>query len=158
MLARRIFMIILIVEMTIWGHYSCSPDTRANVSGQVVNFPDGNLETAIRAVIDKHRGNIYTSDLEQITSLVAREKYIRDISGLEYCSNLMELDLSHNNISDISPLVPITNLRNLNLRDNPLSDISSLSSLTNLTELNLAFTQSSDISILSLRWYPFLGQ
>ncbi len=53
-----------------------------------VTFPDANLEAAIREAIDKPEGLIFTSDLDELTSL--KTKGITDLTGLEYCSNLTE--------------------------------------------------------------------
>jgi Leucine-rich repeat (LRR) protein len=113
-----------------------------------VTFPDANLEAAIREAINKPQGPIYTSDLESLTMLAAQGRRIQDLTGLEYCVNLWELDLEANNISDISSLAGLTNLVYLNLDDNNISDISSLAGLTNLVYLNLWENNISDISPL----------
>jgi len=39
-----------------------------------VNFPDANLEAAIREEINKPTGNIYQSDLQSMDSLEAKDK------------------------------------------------------------------------------------
>jgi internalin A len=125
-------------------------------AGEEVNFPDPNLEAAIRDAIDKPEGPIYPEDLEGLTELHASEKDIADLTGLEYCTNLEGLYLRDNQISDISPLSGLTSLWCLDLDENQISDISPLSSLTNLEVLCLWNNQISDISPLSgltnLRW------
>lgn len=70
-----------------------------------VDFPDPNLEQAIREAIDKSTGDIYPSELEGLSKLHARGKGITDLTGIEYCKDLTELDLADNQIFDISPLV-----------------------------------------------------
>ncbi|MFC1981254.1 leucine-rich repeat domain-containing protein [Chloroflexota bacterium] len=112
-----------------------------------VTFPDANLEAAIREAIDKPEGLIFTSDLDGLTSL--KTKGITDLTGLEYCSNLTELDLAWNKISNISPLSNLTDLTYLGLGGNEISDISPLSNLTDLTYLSLAWNEISDISPLA---------
>ena len=72
---------------------------------QVVNFPDSNLEAAIRAMIGKPTGDITTTDLEGMTNLNASGLGIQSIEGLQYCTNLTELYLNNNQISNISALV-----------------------------------------------------
>ena len=52
-----------------------------NVS-QRANFADPNLEQAVREYIDKPEGQLYVSDLRQITSFSAISLNITDISGL----------------------------------------------------------------------------
>ena len=110
-----------------------------------VTFPDANLEAAIREAIDKPEGLIFTSDLDGLTSL--KTKGITDLTGLEYCINLTELDLAWNQITDISPLASLTKLTALHLAGNQISDLSPLTSLTNLTRLNLEDNPLSDTSI-----------
>jgi Leucine-rich repeat (LRR) protein len=116
----------------------------------VVIFPDPNLETAIREAIDKPIGDIYQSELEDLTEFSADQGDIVNITGLEHCTNLRSLDLSLNHIiSDISPLAGLTSLIELNLWHNQISDISPLASLTSLIELNLGSNEIGDISLLA---------
>ena len=93
-------------------------------SQEAVHFPDPNLEAAVREAIDKPTGNIYPSDLAELTSLYAWDKNITDLDGLEHCIGLTRLTFRNNNISDISPLVNNPGLGDgdtVDLRDNPLS-------------------------------------
>jgi Leucine-rich repeat (LRR) protein len=116
----------------------------------VVIFPDPNLETAIREAIDKPIGDIYQSELEELTEFSAEHGDIVNITGLEHCTNLRSLDLSLNHvISDISPLAGLTSLIELNLWHNQISDISPLASLTKLTALDLSGNEIGDISLLA---------
>jgi len=126
-----------------------------------VTFADSNLEVAIREAINKPEGAIYLSDLESLTNLVASQRGISDISGLEYCSDLLDLMLTDNNISDISPISGLTRLESLVITDNNVSDISPLAGLTSLNWLDLVQNNISDISPLagltSLDWLPLGG-
>ena len=112
---------------------------------QPVNFPDENLEKAIRDAIDKPSGKVYPSDLEGLTKLSARDSGISDLTGLEYCKDLKKLDLFENNITDLTPLTNSTNLEYINLTKNDVSDISPLSGLFNL---RLLYLYSNEISTL----------
>jgi len=114
-----------------------------------LTFPDSNLEVAIREVINRPEGAIYGSDLEYITKLVAEERNIVELTGLEYCVNLEYLDLSKNSIGDISPLAGLTGLQILHIHQNTISDISPLAGLTALKELLLGRNNISDISPLA---------
>ena len=92
-----------------------------------VSFPDANLEEAIRSAISKPSGSIYPADLESLTTLHASHSEISDLTGLEYCVNLNDLDLSHNNIKDIKPLVQNNGLSSgdtVNVGWNPLGSAS----------------------------------
>jgi len=114
-----------------------------------VVIPDPALETAIRDELGIPSGPITDTDLAVLTSLDAYNKGITDLTGLEYCLNLVDLELRSNNISDISPLSGLTNLEDLTLGSNNISDISPLSGLTNLEHLHLHDNNVSDISPLS---------
>jgi len=116
---------------------------------ETVTFADGNLEAAIRDALGKPPGkDITTTELAELTELLANESGITNLSGLEHCANLIELRLERNEISDISPLENLTSLTWLDLERNEISDISPLQNLTSLTDLTLGENQISDISPL----------
>ena len=117
--------------------------------GPGVTLPDTNLETAIREALNKPSGPIHASELAGLAGLSAYDRGIENLSGLQYCTKLTNLDLRYNLISDISPLANLTNLTTLNLYDNQISDISPLANLTNLIYLYLRDNQISDISPLA---------
>ncbi|MED2508209.1 NEAT domain-containing protein [Bacillus thuringiensis] len=106
---------------------------------------------------------ITKEDLLQIKKLeILKEKgnEIKDITGLEYMTNLEKLTLegvglkniefisnlkqlnnvnvSHNQIEDITPLSSLENLQWLNLADNHIKDLTVIGSMLNLFSLNLA--------------------
>jgi Leucine-rich repeat (LRR) protein len=112
-------------------------------------FPDPNLETAIREVVNKPEGSLSSSDLEKVIVLIASGRNISNLTGLEYCVNLQELYLSGNHIRDISPLAGISKLEWLYLDHNNISDISALDGLINLKKLVLYANNISDISALA---------
>jgi Leucine-rich repeat (LRR) protein len=116
---------------------------------ELVIFTDPNLEAVIREAVDKPTGNIYSSDLEGLASLDASQRNITDLTGLEYCTKLIDIELTGNQISDIMPLANHINLTDLQLPDNQISDISPLDKLTNLSTLDLPSNQISDISALA---------
>ena len=119
------------------------------VGQEPVNFPDENLEQAIREAIDKPSGEIYPSDLEGLTELRVWDAGINELRGIEHCEDLAKLDLYNNNISDLSPLSSLTSLEILDLSANNITDISSMPDLTNLQRLSLGKNEISDISSLS---------
>ena len=124
------------------------PKTAAQEEQEVI-FPDPNLEAAIRAAINKPEGSIYAGDLEGLKRLDAPEKGIKDIAGLEYCTNLEYLNLGGSRITDVSPLSGLIKLEILSLSRNRITDVSSLSGLTELTQLGLSCNQITDVSSLS---------
>ncbi|MCP4112310.1 MAG: leucine-rich repeat domain-containing protein [Desulfobacteraceae bacterium] len=117
--------------------------------GNIVCFPDKNLETVIREAINKPTGYIQKSDLQGLTELEAVVKYIDNIEGLQYCTNLTWLRLVWNRISDISALAGLTDLTVLGLQINQISDISALADMADLTKLDLRGNGISDISALA---------
>jgi len=115
----------------------------------VVNFPDPGLEEAVRDEIAKPAGDILVSDLLIMTTLVAVQDYITDLTGLEYCYNLTHLSLHTNWISDLTPLAGLTNLVDLRLFSNRISDLNPLAGLINLDWLLLGGNSISDLTALA---------
>gem|GEM_PF-1604305 len=76
-------------------------------TGDFVDFPDSNLEAAVRDAIDKPDGFICTSDVvgAGFSSLDASASNISDLTGIEFFTDLNQIDLSYNSISDIAALV-----------------------------------------------------
>ena len=91
-----------------------------------------------------------------LTVLGGWDQGIRDLTGLEFATNLETLDLGENletginsnDISNLSPLSGLTNLWWISLSRNSISDISPLAGLTNLGILYLNDNSISDISPL----------
>ncbi len=145
--------IVLVLMLTLNACGLTGP--KAGVDEEVI-FPDKRLEATIREAIDKPEGPISPSDLKALTSLrytpTASDslgKFITDLTGLEHCTSLTDLNLSKTQVSDVSLLASLTNLTELSLEQNEISDISPLGSLTNLTRLSLKWNEISDISPLA---------
>ncbi|XZI52952.1 leucine-rich repeat domain-containing protein (plasmid) [Clostridium perfringens] len=146
---------------------------------QYAYIPDENLKKALNSTLGKGyiTTDITISELQNITSLIYNDKNgsrinpISDLTGLEHCTNLTELNLDSNNIkdisklskltklnslmlgwnrgiTDISPLSGLTYLKTLDLEGNQISDIGALRGLINLMDLNLILNKISDISPL----------
>lgn len=114
----------------------------------IVNFPDRNLEAAIRERINRPTGPIYAYQLASMTTLIAQAKGIVDLRGLEACTNLTTLVLLRNNIVDISPIAGLTKLRTLNLMYNRIRSVEALRNLTNLSSLLLIKNEIKNIEPL----------
>ena len=115
-----------------------------------VTIPDANLRVAIEAALGKASGApITVAEMKTLTHLWAIEAGISDLTGLEFATNLRELNLSRNNVTDISALGGLTKLTYLDLGGNNITDISVLESLTNLKVwLSLSGNRITDISVL----------
>lgn len=112
-------------------------------------FPDHVLEAAIRDAISKPSGPICDSDLINLTLLNAPGVGITDLTGLEYCTTLEQIDLSYNQIVDIAPLAELIALKDVDLSDNQIVDVISLAEIPSLTSLSLNDNQIIDITPLS---------
>ncbi|MBA7600909.1 hypothetical protein ES703_07972 [subsurface metagenome] len=118
-------------------------------------FPDDNLQAAVKSQLFKyHLGiapdeGITKEELARLGSLDLPDKNIKDLSGIENCSNLASLLLTDNQISDLSPITSLTKLEGLHMGGNQISDISPLAALTNLRKVSLNSNQISDITPLS---------
>jgi len=115
----------------------------------IVNFPDTALERVVRAAISKPTGDIKRSDLQSLTELWAEDEHITDLSGVQYCRQLVFLHASFNTISDLTPLQGITSLRVLALLRNQITDVSALAGLTDLEQLHLAQNPITNLAPLA---------
>ena len=120
------------------------------IPGQSVNIPDPNLRTAIAEALGKGDTTVVSITAEEmatLNNLVANDRSIRDLTGLEYAINALWFTLERNQISDLSPLAGLENINALDLAYNQLSDLSPLSGLINLRELSIY--SNPDITDLS---------
>jgi len=102
-----------------------------------ITFKDINFENAIRKTLNKPIGDITSDDVQKITKLTISDESIKDISGIEYFTNLREFSLTDSSVSDISSLSGLTKLRKLSLPNNEIVDIAPIKGLTNLIFLDL---------------------
>ena len=147
-------------------------------AAQTVDIPDPGLRTVIESALGKEAGaDITQADMESLESLQANrcrfltlskkgwftpvsERWIceptndklvssiKDLTGLEFATNLTELELGRNQISDVTPLKGLINLTRLSLGINQISDVTPLKNLTNLTHLALINNQIRDVTPL----------
>ena len=136
-----------------WRNVRALQDRGVTVSfDAVLNiiFPDENLGVVIKGALGKRPDeNVTERELTKLTTLMAANKGIVDLTGIEYCTNVTGLHLGQNQISDVSLLASLTNLTWIHLEQNAISDISPMSSLVNLTNVHLFQNQISDISPLA---------
>lgn len=142
------FLLVLLATAT-FAITVCAADTPPAGGAFVVHFPDANLEAVIREAISKPAGDILNTDLEPLTELDVYHSDVADITGLEYCVNLDNLNLRFNTISDLTSLAGLTSLTVLDVSHNPLpGHVAPLAGLTGLHELYLCETDLEDISAL----------
>ena len=118
--------------------------------GAIVQIPDPNLRAAIAEELGKSPNvPITVQEMEGLGRLVALNKGIRDLTGLQFATNLKDLFLRDNQISNLSPIAGLIRLRILALTYNPISDLSALRGLINLTSLEMYHIPISDLSPLA---------
>ena len=119
------------------------------IPGRHVLFPDLNLRAVVVEALRKSpNAPITAEEMKSLTKLEADSRGIRDLTGLQFATNLDEVFLRYNQISDLSPIAGAIQLHWLAVDRNNLTDISPLKGLTNLTGLGIADNQISDISPL----------
>ena len=121
------------------------------IPGAIVHIPDPNLRAAIAESLGKNpNAPITVEEMERLGPVLdARNRSIRDLTGLQFATNLTWLNLFDNQVSDLSPIAGLINLRGLILNNNLVSDISPLKGLKNLYYLKFNDNQVSDLSPLA---------
>ncbi len=124
----------------------------SNAAGSVTSAPgvlkvtvpvlkDLRLEDAVRRELGKPEGGISCSDLERLTNLVAYDRHIESLAGIECARNMQLLWVGGNYVEDLGPLSGLSELRQLAVYNNhgKLNDLSPIRGLTNLTYLDVRF-------------------
>ena len=120
------------------------------IPGEAVYIPDANLRAAIAESLGKNaNAPITVEDMEGLRRFPTMDREIRDLTGLQFATNLTHIDLRSNVISDLSPLAGLTNLELLWFADNDVSDLSPLQGLINLKLLHFSSNPISDLSPLT---------
>jgi internalin A len=114
-------------------------------------FPDKNLEMAVRALIFEKRDpskELTDEDLRKVFVLEAKGKGIKNLAGLEKCTNLQLINMAKNEVSDLAPIKGLTNLQSLDVSHNAISDIAALEGLTGLQYLEISDNQIKSVEPL----------
>ena len=127
------------------------------IPGGQVHIPDPNLRAAIAEALGKSiNAPITVEEMKRLKTLRVggpgqeqSSRGIRDLTGLQFATNLTELVAWHNQIPDLSPLSELINLRNLAVFFGTFSDVSPLAGLINLERLSVTDSNVSDLSPLA---------
>lgn len=145
--------------------------TESAPTGPVVKFKDSALRDVIKEQLGLIR-DVRASDMERLQDLFLADMDIKDLTGLEYASNLMfvylinnesELDLSplsglssladlhieNTKLKSYEKIAEIESLDSLSIRNNQLKDLSFLKGMEQLNYLDLSHNKIHDISVLS---------
>lgn len=115
-------------------------------------FPDENLEKVIKEILKKKqidKAEIEEADLKTIFFLEAEKKGIKDLTGLEKCTNLASVKLPGNEIASIQPLADLKNIQTLTLSANKISDLTPLAGLVKLQLIDVADNQIEKLDALA---------
>jgi len=115
-------------------------------------FPDKNLEKVVRQYVFEKRNNdkpLVEKDVENISTIEAKNAGVKNLAGLEKCRSLLLLDLEGSMVTDLAPLKELTGIQSLNLARNQVTDASPLSGLTALQYLHLADNKLTDLTPLA---------
>jgi len=117
-----------------------------------LSFADLHLGQAIQSVIDMPLGEIRAIDLQRLQILDASHRGVIELGGIAQCPNLLDLNLSHNEIVNVSLLATLTKLECLDLSDNHIrggAGIEGIAACENLGTLDLSGNELVDISLLA---------
>ena len=115
-------------------------------SPEIISIPDPNLAAAIRDTLNLTGNNITQLDMVVLADLIANNKNIMNLTGLEHAKYLRHLDLGWNQITDITPLENLQILADLQLIENQITDITPLENLQYLVEVKLHGNEISEIT------------
>jgi len=91
-------------------------------SDDTIDFPDPNFEAAVRYWLETPTGAITKSDAKAVTDLYLGYRNITDLTGIEYFTELRELNIRNNQVSKLD-LSKNTKLEVLYASDNQLFEL-----------------------------------
>ena len=118
------------------------------VPGTVVQIPDPNLRAAVAKALGKSiNAPITVEEMEGLTGKFdLKRRDIRDLTGIQFATNLSLLDVAKNQIVDLSPVAGLVRLDRLSIYSNPISDFSPIKGLKNLRALELSVPPRANLS------------
>lgn len=126
--------------------------------GEAVVFEDPDLEAAVRSQLGFFPDQVITTaDMALLIELSAESEAIQSLGGLEFATNLEELELFPGDFAnpatlpDFDPILGLTSLQSLSLVNFDLSnaDLVPLGQLNGLQELDLRYNDLMDITPLA---------
>ncbi|MBN2882516.1 MAG: hypothetical protein JXN10_03240, partial [Clostridia bacterium] len=112
-------------------------------------IPDPYLNDEIRKIIGKAEGDITKEDLAQVRFLGINGSFVRSLEGVQYCTNLSNINIANNPISDLSPIENLTKMTSIIANDCLITDISPISGFTLMEHLALSGNPVRDFSPLA---------
>ena len=122
-------------------------------------IPDPNLAAAVREKLElAPNAPIAKEAMQKLTNLDARDREIKNLTGLEHATQLRELFLYDNQIRNLTPLAGLTQLKTLGLDGNQINNVRPLTGLTQLELLHIGRNQIKNngvqllTSLKQLKW------
>ena len=113
-------------------------------------FRDPALRTAVEEALGKASGApISMAEMATLGVFEAQWRDIRDLTGLQHATGLVELHLRGNRIEDLEPLTGLRDLERLDVSNNAVADLSPLAGLNDLWQLSLDDNPVDDVSPLA---------
>lgn len=128
-------------------------------SNEIVVIPDKTLEKEIRKSLNLNglfgRRPISKTDMEKlhVLNLHNSSGTVRELTGIQYASNLISIDMKKADVTDFSPLADLVRLEELVICDMPVGDLSFLENLIELRYLCL-----SGVGLKSLDFLGSIGR
>ena len=109
---------------------------------------DSNLKAKLATMLSKDGNDIKSTDLQQLTSLDARNLSIQDLTGLETGKNLTTLNLDNNQIIDLSSLATLKEVTELTLDNNLITSVEPLNTWRGQVTITLNNNKITDLAPL----------
>ena len=140
---------------------AATPLAARDESENSIDIPDAALRKVVEEALGKEPGDpINHDEMATLEYLDGSESGVRQLTGIEYATNLDTLLLAKNEVVDLGPLADLASLTLLDLRGNALADCVALSGLQSLTWLVLSENMIVDLlplaDMVSLK-YLYLG-
>lgn len=123
----------------------------SNASAQDL-FPDKGLEAAVRKEVFAKRYNtepLTAEDVKRISQVKGKGLEITNLTGLEHCVAVQEIDLRDNQIVDLGPLRELKLLQSISLSNNKIESLEPLKDLERTQYLELSGNAIVDLGPLA---------
>lgn len=102
--------------------FAAAEGVDALVARERVGIPDLALQKEINTALGRSAlDQLNKGELAQLTSLSAVQRGITDLTGLQFATNLSDIDLRYNKLTSLIQLSPFTSAKHLLLTGNPLT-------------------------------------
>ena len=119
-----------------------------NESSAEVKIYSPGLKKALVWALGGAAGALQVAQLSTLKQLTCYGRQVHYIKGIEYCENIISLNLHNNDLRDISPLSGLKKLQSLDIGNNSIEDISPLVELRSISRLYIGKNKVRSINCL----------